>query len=208
MKFLERLSLNLFSAVTLLLSAIVIMTVGSFLKPDFLTIQMQNLLANPLASKIAVGVSVVFILLALKNLLFGKSSSQEGKDGILLENGNGKLLISRESLENIVNSVTRDFEGTENVSSRIALDKDKNLRVYITTDVGQNIVIKELSNGIQGLVKEAIKNSIDLEVKEVNIKIRNINSKSGYKNKNVQSAEKTVAEKVEEPEVLENKEEK
>ena len=37
MKFLERLSLNLFSAVVLLLSAIIVMMVGSFLKPDFLT---------------------------------------------------------------------------------------------------------------------------------------------------------------------------
>ena len=54
------------------------------------------------------------------------------------------------------------------------LDKENNLRVYVTLYVHPNIVIKDLTASIQNRVKEAIKKTSDLETKAVNVRVRNI----------------------------------
>lgn len=96
------------------------------------------------------------------------------KNGILLENSNGKLLITKDTLENLVNSVVKGFESAENVTTRIELDKENNVRVYINLSVKENAIIKELSTNLQNKIKTTIKKTSDLEVKEVNIKVKDI----------------------------------
>ena len=54
------------------------------------------------------------------------------------------------------------------------MDKESNLRVFVNLTVKENAVIKELSTNLQNKIKETIKQSSDLEVKEVNIKVKNI----------------------------------
>ena len=93
---------------------------------------------------------------------------------MLLENEKGKLLISKETLENLVNSVLKGFENVHMNAIRTELDEDSKLNVNISISVGENVVIKELSNAIQNQVKETIKKASDLEVKNVNISIRGI----------------------------------
>ena len=63
------------------------------------------------------------------------------------------------------------------VSSKISLDKDNNLRVFVTMCVTPDAVIKDLTNNLQVKIKEAIKQSSDLDVKEVNVKVKNIVAK-------------------------------
>ena len=91
-----------------------------------------------------------------------------------MENEKGKLLISKETLENLVNSVLKGFENVHMNAIRTELDEDSKLNVNISISVGENVVIKELSNAIQNQVKETIKKASDLEVKNVNISIRGI----------------------------------
>ena len=52
------------------------------------------------ASKILLGISVVFILLSIKCIFFDSTSKEQIKErqGVLLENENGKLMISKEIL--------------------------------------------------------------------------------------------------------------
>ena len=45
-------------------------------------------------------------------------------------------------------------------------------------EVKENVVIKDLSSNIQTKIKEAIKKTSDLSVKEVNIKVKNIMSET------------------------------
>ena len=94
--------------------------------------------------------------------------------GILLQNSDGQLVISKTTLEELVNNVVKGFDSAQNVSSKIVLDEEKNLIVYVTIDVKQNAVIKELSNNLQTKIKSAIKNTSDLEVKEVNISVKEL----------------------------------
>ena len=122
----------------------------------------------------------MLILLAIKCIFFdGNTSSQEkSKDGILLENDSGKLMISRDTLENLANGVVRGFENTENITSRVVLDKENNVSVLVTLSVKPDTVIKDLSNNLQCKIKEAIKTSLDLDVKEVNVRVKNIAPKT------------------------------
>lgn len=52
--------------------------------------------------------------------------------------------------------------------------KDNTVQVYVNLNVKENAVIKELSTNLQTKIKETIKKTSDLEVKEVNIKVKNI----------------------------------
>ena len=96
----------------------------------------------------------------------------------MLENDSGKLMVTRETLENLTNSVVKGFENTENISSKVILDDENNVRVLVNLTVKPGTVIKDLSNNLQTRVKETIKTSLGLEVNEVNIRVKNIAPKT------------------------------
>ena len=54
--------------------------------------------------------------------------------------------------------------------------------MYVTAIVSKDVMLKDVSNELQRKIKDAMKRTADLEVKEVNIKIKNITSKKvkGY----------------------------
>lgn len=137
---------------------------------------MEMALRNDITSKIILAFSIIFILLAIRCIFFDSSAKEkeEYKNGILLENENGKLLITKETIENLVNTVVKGFDSAEDVTTRIELDKENNVRVFVNLSVKENAVIKELSANLQSKIKESIKKSSDLDVKEVNIKVKNI----------------------------------
>ena len=137
---------------------------------------MEMALRNDITSKIILAFSIIFILLAIRCIFFDSSAKEkeEYKNGILLENENGKLLITKETIENLVNTVVKGFDSAEDVTTRIELDKENNVCVFVNLSVKENAVIKELSANLQSKIKEAIKKSSDLDVKEVNIKVKNI----------------------------------
>ena len=63
-----------------------------------------------------------------------------------MENANGKLLITRETIESLVNTIVKGFEGAEDVTTKIEFDKDNNISVFVNLTVKENAVIKELSS--------------------------------------------------------------
>ena len=147
------------------------------------------------------------MLLAIKGLFFTSKPESNGKEGIVLENTSGKLVISKESLENLIASVTKEVPGTDTVASRTILDKHKNLIVYVTAVVSKDVMLKDISNDLQRKIKEAMKRTADLEVKEVNIRIKNITSKKvkGLPSPTEENTESNVEEKSNEEENNEEK---
>ena len=174
MKVLEKICLVLFSIIILVLSVIMCLLVFEWLYISTVNVVLFNAINNVTASNIILVISVILILLAIKCIFFSGNSKDSRTDGILLQNDNGKLLISKETLENLVSGIAKGFEGTENVTTKVELDKENNLRVQVTLYVHPNAIIKDLSANIQTRIKEAIKSTSDLEVHEVNIRIRNI----------------------------------
>lgn len=195
MKFLERFALTIFSLIILVISIVLLCVIFEVAQVNILVRPITYALENVIAYRLTLVVTIVCILLSIKCLFFRSKKEDLGKDGIVLENSSGKLVISKESLENLVASVARDIPGAEAVSSRTLLDKDRNLKVFVTTTVSRDMMLKDVSTELQNKIKEAMKNTADLEVKEVNIRIKNITSKKTKKSK--EQVEPTVI--VEEP---------
>ena len=91
-----------------------------------------------------------------------------------MQNDNGKLLISKTTIENIVLSVVKGFESVTNVTVTVDLDTLNNLIINVNLAVGKDVIIKELTLNMQNKVKEEIKTTSHLEVKAVNVKIKDI----------------------------------
>ena len=176
MKVVEKITLFLYSNIMLILSIILCLLVFGWLDMGLVGGIVQKVITGDLSGKIILGISLLFILLSIKCIFFSNTSSKETKNtqGVLLENESGKLLISKETIENLVNSVALNFENSEQVTTRIDLDKDNNVIVYVNLTVSSEAVIKDLSSNLQKEIKEKIKNATDLEVKEVNITVKRV----------------------------------
>lgn len=176
MKIIEKTALVLFSTLMLIISVIFCLLVFGWLDIDFMGEIIATAINDSVSSNILLGLSIVFILLAIRCIFFDSSSKQknEYKNGILLENSDGRLLITKETIENLVNGVVRGFDSAEDVTTKIELDKDNSVKVYVNLSVRENVIIKELSANLQTKIKDTIKKTSDLEVKEVNIKVKNV----------------------------------
>ncbi len=186
MKFLNRLILIIYSWLMLIISILLCLVIFRIIPigqvEGFFEYAVYDLASTH--TKVLLGACLVFILLSLKCIFFGtKPKTPSESQGVLLENDNGKLMITRETLENLVNSVAKGFEGTEEVHTKIELDRENNVNVYANLIVSTDVVIKELSTDLQNKIKEKVKNATDLEVKEVNIKVKNVAPKEEGKNK-------------------------
>ena len=158
MKIIDKTGLTLFSTLMLIISIISLLLMFGVLETSWIFDIIDVILVNTVARNIWLGLNIFFIILAIKCIFFESSSKErtEYKNGILLENSDGKLLITKDTLENLVNGIVKGFDSAENVS------------------VKENAVIKELSTNLQTKIKNSIKRTSDLEVKEVNIKIKDI----------------------------------
>ncbi len=179
MKFFDKFNLVLFSIIILVISLLICILTFGWLDLDFVIDGIKYVFMNSTANNIALGVSIVLILLSIKSIFFNSFSKggNEAKDGILLENDNGKLLVSKDTVESLTNSVVKSFGSTENSMTKIDVDAENHVKIYITLFVYPDAVIKELSSKLQTSVKQTIKKSLDLDVTEVNIRIKNISVK-------------------------------
>lgn len=179
MKFLDKFNLVLFSILILIISLIICLLSFGWLDLRLALNGVVFLATDGIANNIALGISIILILLAIKSIFFNSYSKEKmkNKEGILLENDNGKLLVSRDTIESLTNTVVKSFESAENVMTKVEVDSESHVKIYITLFVYPDAVIKELSNKLQTNVKETIKKSLDLDVTEVNIRIKNISVK-------------------------------
>ena len=176
MKFLEKIALVIYSNIILILSIVLCLLIFGWLDMNLIGNIIYKVIVGDVSSKILLGISVVFILLSIKCIFFDSTSKGKTNEEqrVLLENENGKLMISKETLENLVNSVALNFEGTEQVTTRVELDRENNVMVYVNLMVSSNVIIKELSANLQTKIKEKIKTATDLDVKEVNITVKKV----------------------------------
>lgn len=177
MKFLEKLSLILFSLIMSVISIGLILIMLDVIQISVVTKTISLILKDDFSIKLTIGMAVVILLLALKCIFFGSEPEDDGRNGVTLENGAGKLVISKESLENIIANIVKEVQGIEAISSRTILDKNNNLVVYVTTLVSKDMMIKDVSAQIQDKIKEVLSKTADLEVGQVNVRVKNITNK-------------------------------
>lgn len=176
MKILERIALILFSIIMIVLAITSCLVVFDIVELKTIYKSIEELLKDDLARKIIIGSSIVAILLAIKALFFPTRTKkkQEIKSGVLLENKDGRLLISKDTIENIVNSVVKSFDEAVDSQTKVILDANNNITVFISLLVKDDSIIKEMSSSMQTRIKETIKRNTDLDVSQVNINIKDV----------------------------------
>ena len=179
-----------FSVIVLIVSVSFVLTLGGVLDPDLGSNMMQNIMEGEFFSKLLFLVSVALMVLSLKEIAFGKKLEKEGRDGIVLENETGKLIISKESLENLIAGEAKEIDGTESISSKTFLDPEKNLIVDVNVVVSKDVAIKEISAELQKRIKDVLKRTADLNTKNINIRIKNISNKKSKKSDANENKEK------------------
>ncbi len=176
MKFLERFALVVYSYIIILLSVVLSLLVFNWIDFDVVTDMMHALVTGAASSKITLGVSVAFILLSIKCVFFDEKSKERVKEtqGVLLKNENGQLMISKETIDNIVKNAVAGFNNVKDCHTRIDVNIENQLRITLFLSVYENIVIKELASNLQNKIKEEVKKVSDLDVQEVNVKITSL----------------------------------
>ena len=215
MKILERIALILFSIVMIVFAVTSCLVVFDIVELKTIYKSIEELLKDDVARKVIIGSSVVVILLAIKSLFFPAriKKKQEIKSGVLLENKDGRLLISKDTIENIVNSVVKSFDDAVDSQTKVVLDAENRITVFISLLVKDDSIIKEMSSCMQTRIKETIKRNTDLDVSQVNINIKDVDNKNSKNNQtkikisNVQ-VNKEEKKEIELPQVENNAENK
>lgn len=176
MKIIDKIGLALFSTLIFIMAIISCLMIFGWLDVDWVFGIVDAAVHEQVTSNILLALNVIFILLAIKCIFFesGSKKDMDYKNGVLLENSDGKLLITKDTLENLVNGIVKGFDSAENVTTKVELDKENNVRIFVNLSVKENAIIKELSTNLQTKIKTTIKKTSDLDVKEVNIKVKDI----------------------------------
>lgn len=174
MKIIEKITLIIYSIIILILSVICCLLIFNWLQIDSIINILQSIITYRYIATTILIISVFFILLSLKCIFFGTKKSDFYKDNILLKNEEGKLIITRSSIENLVNNTIKGFDGIQEFTNKVKFDKENNIIINISLLVKENVTIRELTDNIQTKIKQVVKKTSDLDIKEVNVKIKNI----------------------------------
>ncbi len=120
----------------------------------------------------------VILLLSIKGMFFQKREPKDKGGTILLKNNNGKLSISKETIENLVKGSIMDIEGIELLKADSYLNKKGNLGVNIEIVILKEVNIKEVTKTIQEQVKYSVKQMTDVDVNDINVTVKNISNKA------------------------------
>lgn len=174
MKIIEKIALIIYSIIILILSVICLLLIFNWLQIDNIANILQLMITNHYIGTTVLIISIFFILLSLKCIFFGTKKSDFYKDNILLRNEEGKLVITKASIENLVNNTVKGFDSIQEFTNKVKFDKENNIIIDISLLVKENVIIRELTDNIQTKIKQVVKKTSDLEIKEVNVKIKNI----------------------------------
>jgi hypothetical protein len=175
MRILDKIALILYSYIMLIFSVLICIIFSGLVEFDVISNYIKGMLSGDTSGKIILGVSIVFILLSIRTIFFESNTEKKKKPerkGILLENENGKLIISKETIENLVNTLAKEDSTILEVNSKVDVDNESKLIINIEMVVSQSAVIAELSSKLQQKVKETVKHTSNLDVKTINIKIK------------------------------------
>lgn len=177
MKVLEQIALTIFSLLILIICLALCLVLFDWLDTSNIYMVIEHLKSTQSITNTTLIVSVILMLLSVKCIFFPSyaKEKEQKSEGILLENESGKLLISIETIENLVKGVTAGFPNAKSVNCKVKLDKSvNNVIIDMNLVVAPETVIKELSANLQNKIKEVIKATTEIEVKAINIKIKNI----------------------------------
>lgn len=208
MKFLDKLGLALFSTLVLIIAIVVCLIALGWMEPTIFSILVSKALISQTSTYVVIGVCVVLMLLAIRCLFFSDlDKSEKRDDGILLQNEDGRLLITTDTLKDMVDGVVKEFAEVTDYTTNVIITRENDIVIEVEIDVRKHTIIKEVSSKLQTRVKKTVKETTDLDIKYVNVRVRNADTvlassdedekvEAKPETKKVETTNKTVNKKV------------
>lgn len=193
MKFLEKLGLAIFSIIVLVISIILCLIAFGWMESTIFSILIGKVLISQTYTYIMVGVCIFLILLAIRCIFFSDPKEEddevidESENGILLQNEDGRLLITVETLKNMVEGVINDFSNITDSACGVTITKENDIIINVSIDVTKDTIIKDISSKLQIRIKKSIKEATGLELQAVNVRVRNAEAVMSYAEKDEKS---------------------
>ena len=168
MRMMERFSIIVFSIIVLILSAFTILVSIEIVSIDVFENIIEVLNENVVLT------SILLCLWSIANIFLKSDSKSENSNGVLMENENGSLLITKESISNLVESVIKKNQEIKDSNVKIEFDSNRDVVINVIAVLKENVVIKNTSSKLQENIKLTVKKTTDLDVSSVNIKIKNV----------------------------------
>ena len=193
MKILEKFVLILYSLFMLIISVFVCLLLFNIVNLDHIKNGLEFILKDTALTITIISVAIVCIMLSVRCLFFRKKKNikKSTATDILLENESGRLLISKNAIENAVKSMVKDSMKLD-TEVRVVVDIDpaNNISIYISVMLDRELRVRDLTLDLQLRIKNEIKQDFGLEVKQVNIKVDS-------DEKEIQKLNKKETEKIE-----------
>ena len=171
MRLVERFSIIVFSIIVFILSVLSILISVDIVSVDIFSDIFSKANEN---NTVAICLCLLFAIWSIANIFFKSDSNSDVANGVLLENENGSLLITKESISNMVDSVIKKNQDIKDASVKIEFDDNRDIAINIVAIVKDNVVVKDTFSRLQDSIKLTIKRTTDLDVSNVNIKLKNV----------------------------------
>ncbi|MEG0221040.1 MAG: alkaline shock response membrane anchor protein AmaP [Clostridia bacterium] len=172
MKLVNDFSLIIYSFFELSISIILIMMINGVVSTDIARelINSINSLENG-----SIIYTVVFTLIALLSIvsIFSTESEEDSKRGMAMEYEAGKVLLTKETFENIALSVVKKYGALKASKTSVKITQE-GLIVNIYTLVIPDTVVSDLTIKVQKDIKETIAKLTTVKVQSVNIKVKGV----------------------------------
>ncbi len=174
MKILEKFVLILYSLLMLIVSAIICLIIFRVITIDQIKNCIEFVQSDTALVITILAVSIICILLSIRCLFFRKKKKikKSTTTDILLENESGRLLISKNAIENAAKNIVKESLHLDtDVKVTADIDPANNISIYIAVMLDRALKVRDLTLDLQLKIKNEIKESFGLEVKQVNIKV-------------------------------------
>ena len=180
MKIIDKVTLKIFSFIMLIISIVLFMISIQILPESIFGVLLSRLFTMVTAGRtILIIVSIVLCLLSVKCLFFTYSRKDrsfeddvENDTGILLENDDGRVLITRRTIRSLVNSVILRTDEIIDAKIIVDINTDNEVSVKLAIDVIQGVAIKNVTSKLQSDIKNMVKETTDITIKSVDIDVK------------------------------------
>ena len=173
MKFLDRLISFLFDIVVIVLALTVILVMTNIIGYPVVNGILKDYVFNFDYQLIVISIAAVVILLGLKITVFSSTLGSEAKENIFVDTPHGKIQINQETIEGIAKNIIKNYDQVKDVQARMTKAKG-GINMYMVLQVYENTSIKDIVTRVQNDVKTQIVNTTSVDVKKVDVKIKNV----------------------------------
>jgi uncharacterized alkaline shock family protein YloU len=131
------------------------------------------------------GIAALFMLISLRlfKVSFSSSKLQSSDEAIVIHGTLGDVRVAIIAIKNLVDKVARSIKGVRDVKINVNVVSNKQgnmedtaVRIKIKIVVGPESNVPEISDQMQQLVKDKLKNTVGIDVGEIDIVVENISN--------------------------------